>query len=83
MNLMQLLRSQKKENSAAIAKERLRIIVAHERIGRQANSFLPAMQEDILQVVRKYIDVQRDDIKINLDAVDDYTILEVNVHLPS
>ena len=41
------------------------------------------MQEDILQVVRKYIDVQRDDIKINLDAVDDYSILKSNVHLPS
>lgn len=82
MNIMQLFRSRKSEGSAAIAKERLRIIVAHERGSRNGRDFLPAMERDILKVVQKYISVQQECIDIKLDSQDGCSILEVNVQLP-
>lgn len=82
MNIMQLFRSRKAQGSAAIAKERLRIIVAHERGSRNGRDFLPAMERDILKVVQKYIAVQQECIDIKLDAQDGCSILEVNVQLP-
>ncbi len=83
MNIMQLFRSRKtEEGSAAIAKERLRIIVAHERGSRNGRDFLPAMERDILKVVQKYIAVQQECIDIKLDSQDGCSILEVNVQLP-
>lgn len=82
MNLLQLFRSQKPDNSAAIAKDRLQIIVAHERNNRGGREFLPAMKQDILEVVQKYIEVQQESIDIKLDSQDGCSILEVNVQLP-
>ena len=82
MNLMQFFRSRKEDNSAAIAKERLQIIVAHERNNRSGRDFLPEMERDILQVVQKYITIQKDCIDIKLDSHDGCSILEVNVQLP-
>ena len=82
MNIMQLFRTRKSEGSAAIAKERLKIIVAHQRGSRNGRDFLPAMERDILEVVQKYIVVQQECIDIKLDAQDGYSILEVNVQLP-
>ncbi len=82
MNIMQLFRSRKSVGSAAIAKERLRIIVAHERGSRNGRDFLPAMERDILKVVQKYISVQQECIDIKLDSQDGCSILEVNVQLP-
>lgn len=86
MNLMQLFRASnnndKSDSSASIAKERLQIIVSHERLNRGGHNFLPAMQQDILDVVRKYIAVSQDDINVRLDSEGDYSILEVNVQLP-
>ncbi|MDP0562881.1 MAG: cell division topological specificity factor MinE [Candidatus Endonucleobacter sp. (ex Gigantidas childressi)] len=70
------------DSSAAIAKERLQIIVAHERVNRKGHSFLPAMQEDILNVIRQYITVDQENINIRLDCEGDCSVLEVNVQLP-
>ena len=83
MSLMQLFHSRKEDSSAAIAKERLRIIVAHERSNRSGQDFLPAMEKDIIQVVQKYIEVQTDHIDIKLDSQNGCSILEVNVQLPN
>ncbi|WP_067520079.1 cell division topological specificity factor MinE [Endozoicomonas ascidiicola] len=83
MSLMQLFRTRKEDNSAAIAKERLRIIVAHERGSRNGRDFLPDMERDILEVIRKYVEVQQECIDIKLDSQDDCSILEVNVQLPN
>ncbi len=82
MSLLQLFRSGKEDNSAVVAKERLQIIVAHERISRDGHDFVPAMQQDILNVIQKYIQVHQEDICIKLDRDGDYSVLEVNVQLP-
>ena len=85
MNIRQLFRTQHKDDnsSASIAKERLQIIVAHERIQRNGQDFLPAMQKDILNVVRKYIIATEDSINVKLEQQESFSVLEVNVHLPA
>jgi cell division topological specificity factor len=70
------------QNTAAIAKERLQIIVAHER-GRQAHlDYLPLLQQELLEVVRKYVAIDNEQIKINVDKDGDYEVLELNITLP-
>lgn len=69
-------------NTAAIAKERLQIIVAHER-GCQAHlDYLPLLQQELLEVVRKYVAIDDEQIKINVDKDGDYEVLELNITLP-
>ncbi len=46
--------------SAPQAKERLQILLAHERAGRERPDYLALMQRDLLRVVGKYIDIDED-----------------------
>ncbi len=71
-----------KKNTASIAKERLQIIVAHERGKREQPDYLPQLQEEILAVIRKYVQVDQDQVQVQLDKNDDCSILELNVTLP-
>lgn len=71
-----------KKTSASVAKERLQIIVAHERLSRSAPDFLPMLQKDILDVIAKYIPIDQELIKVNLEREGDCDVLELNVTLP-
>lgn len=69
-------------DSAIIAKERLQIIVAHERSKREQPEYLADLQKDIMVVVRKYVDINTDDIEVQLEQNGDCAVLELNVTLP-
>ncbi len=73
-----------KKKTASVAKERLQIILAHERIGRNAGEpdYLPALQRDLLEVIGRYIKINPDDIKVQLDREDNLEVLEVKIELP-
>jgi cell division topological specificity factor len=71
----------KRNDSASIAKERLKIVLAHERAGRDAPDFLPLLQKEVLAVVAKYLEVTDDMIKIHLDKVGGTSVLEINVEM--
>jgi cell division topological specificity factor len=79
MSLLNFFR--KRTESASIAKERLQIVLAHERAGRNAPDFLPLLQREILAVVAKYLDVSDEMIKIHLEKVGETSMLEINVEL--
>ncbi len=71
------------KKTAAVAKERLQIIVAHERNLRDSPviEYLPMLQQELLEVVRKYIAIQDEDIKINIEKDGECEILELNITL--
>ncbi len=71
----------KKPATAAIAKERLQIVLAHERAGRDGPDFLPMLQKDVLAVVAKYVAVDDDKIRVALSKQGRASVLEINVEL--
>ncbi|MDX5299915.1 MAG: cell division topological specificity factor MinE, partial [Gammaproteobacteria bacterium] len=54
MSFFDYFRNRKNNNTAAVAKERLQIIVAHERTHRGQPDYLPQLQKELLDVIRKY-----------------------------
>lgn len=81
MRFLDFFRSNKK-TSANTAKDRLQIIVAQERMTRNGPDYLPMMKEELLLVVRKYIQVPDGAVKIRLDKDDNCEVLELNITLP-
>jgi cell division topological specificity factor len=73
-----------KKKTASVAKERLQIILAHERTGRNASKpdWLPALQRELIAVISKYVSVNPDDIQVDLKSQDNYDVLEVKIELP-
>lgn len=80
MKFLDFFRS-KRPSSASIAKERLQIIVSHERRRASTPDFLPCLQKDILEVVRKYIQINEDQIKLSVDRKGECEVLELNISL--
>ncbi len=81
MSLLDYFRSSKPK-SATVAKERLQILVAHERSGRGQPSYLPELQKELLEVIRKYVNVDQDAISVNFEQDEDQETLELNIILP-
>jgi cell division topological specificity factor len=69
-------------NSASLAKERLRIIVAQERAQRDAPDYLPTLRREILEVLKKYVNVDPDAIQVKLSQEGGHELLELSVALP-
>lgn len=83
MSLLDYFRSRIRPSSAHLAKERLQIIVAHERGGNDDEpDYLPAMRKDILQVISKYIAIDQEQVNVHFDDSNDCSILELNIALP-
>ena len=80
MNWLQFFRVQHK-SSAAIAKERLQVVVAHRR-RQDSHEFLPRLQKDLLEVIRKYVTVGDDAIRIDIERDGGLEVLELNIVLP-
>lgn len=71
-----------KPKTANVAKERLQIIIARERTGREGYDFLPALREELIAVISKYTKVSPEDITVSLDKQGNLEVLDVNVVLP-
>jgi cell division topological specificity factor len=69
--------------SASIAKERLQLVLAHERADRDSPDFLPRMQKELLAVVAKYIAIKEDMIRVSARKAGNASVLEINVEMPS
>ena len=82
MSFLSFLLGEKKK-SASVAKERLQIILAHERSGLgNRPDYLPDLQRDLVAVISKYVKISPDDIKVSLEKQDNLEVLEVKIELP-
>jgi cell division topological specificity factor len=71
-----------KASSASVAKERLQILVAHERSFKNQPSYLPQLQKELLDVIKKYVNVEQNAITVRLEQDEHQETLEVNIVLP-
>ena len=73
-----------KKSTASTAKNRLMVLVATDRPGRDGNgaAYLPKLREEILAVVRKYVQVADSSVEISLQKKDGMEVLEMDITLP-
>ncbi len=82
MSILDYLTRNRNKKSASVAKERLQIILAHEHLEADAPDYLPALKQELMAVISKYVNVDLGDVKVNLDREGGYDILELNITLP-
>ncbi len=69
--------------SADAARDRLQLIVVRDRAATgEGPDFLPMLQKDLIEVVRKYVDIADDKVSVDVDRKDNLSMLEVNIELP-
>jgi cell division topological specificity factor len=80
MNLFELFRSRK--TTAPVARDRLQVLLAHERSVVGKSDLLATLQEEILAVIAKHIAIDRDAVQIKLDRGASFSMLEIDVEVP-
>ena len=74
--------TQRQKNTANVAKSRLQILIQQERSMRGAPDYLPMLQRELLEVIRKYVNVDVDAVKVDLIKDGDNEVLDISVALP-
>lgn len=82
MSIFDFLKVRKKTPTASLAKERLQIIVAHERGQRDEPDYLPALQKELVAVISKYVKIDQEHVQVSLEDQGSCSILELNITLP-
>lgn len=81
MNILSLFG--KRDETASVAKNRLQILLAHERAVDGSDAMLISkLREDILEVVAKRIDIDPDAVRLEMDRSGDVTTLGIDIELP-
>jgi len=80
VNLLSLFR---RRDSAPVARERLQVLLAHERAFTGKSDLLITLQEEIIAVIAKHVAIERDRVQIKLDRGDPISTLEIDVEVPS
>ena len=81
MSFLSFLLGQKK-TSASVAKERLQLILINERGDGASPDYLPQLRKELIEVISRYVKINPDDLKVNLDRQDELEILEVKIEMP-
>lgn len=82
MGIFRFFQTAKEDQSAKVAKDRLQVLIAHERTGRNGPDYLPMLKQDILDVIKKYVNVGDDALSVQLESQDNCDVLELNITLP-
>tara|TARA_R110002096_G_scaffold13829_3_gene48658 strand:- start:59 stop:349 length:291 start_codon:yes stop_codon:yes gene_type:complete len=83
MSLLNFFRTKRSPGSAETARDRLQIVLAHERISRDGDDFLPRLQKELLEVIARYVSVDQNKAVVKLDRGDDVSTLEIEIELPT
>lgn len=79
MSIFQLFR---RRSTAPVARERLQILLAHERVGNNHSQLVAVLQEEILAVIAKHMQIDRDKVQVKLDRGNDVNTLEIDIEMP-
>ena len=82
MGIFDFFRNRSEDSSAQVAKERLQVLIAHERTSNSGPDYLPMLKQDILNVIKKYVAVGDDQVSVQFDSQDNCDVLELNITLP-
>ncbi|MBB3944281.1 cell division topological specificity factor [Rhizobium skierniewicense] len=78
MSIFNLFRKQK---SAPLARERLQVLLAHERNG-VGNELVALLREEILAVIAKHVQIDSDKVHVKMDSDEHMSLLEIDVEIP-
>jgi cell division topological specificity factor len=80
MSIFNLFR---RRNTAPVARERLQILLAHERVAGSQSQLVAVLQEEILAVIAKHMQIDRDKVVVKLDRGAEVSTLEIDIEMPA
>ena len=80
MNLLSLFQ---RRGTAPVARDRLQILLAHERSIAGGSDLVAILREEILAVIKKHVQVDSDKVQVKMDRGESVSMLEVEIQVPT
>ena len=80
MNLFNLIRRQP---TAPIARDRLQILLSHERTIAGGSDLVAVLREEILAVIKKHVQVDSEKVQVKMERGESVSMLEVDIEIPT
>ena len=71
----------RKKTSAPMARERLQVLLAHERAST-GSDLVSVLREEILAVIAKHVQLDADRVQVTMDRDEHVSVLEIEVEIP-
>ena len=81
MNLLRLIRG--RDTSAPVARERLQILLAHERAVIGRSKLVQVLREEILAAIAKHVTVERDKVQVKMEGGEGVSTLAIDIEIPA
>jgi cell division topological specificity factor len=72
----------RRRNTAPVARERLQILLAHERAIVGGSDLAAILREEILAVIAKHVQIDQDKVQVKLERGGSVSTLEIDVEMP-
>lgn len=73
----------KRSSSAPVARERLQILLAHERSPLGRSDLIASLKEEILAAISRHVALDPDKVQVKMDRGDAVSMLEIDVEIPN
>ena len=72
-----------RKSTAPVARERLQMLLAHERVAGSQSKLLAVLQEEILAVIARHMQIDRDKVVVKVDNGSEVSTLEIDIEMPA
>jgi cell division topological specificity factor len=83
MNLSNLLGLFRKQATAPVARDRLQILLSHERTIAGGSDLVAILREEILAVIKKHVNVDSEKVQVKMERGESVSMLEVDIEIPT
>ena len=80
---MSLLSFFNRKGSANVARDRLQILLAHERSATGRSDLVAVLREEIILAIRKHVSVEPDKVQVKMNPGRSVSTLEIGVEIPT
>ena len=80
MNLRVLL---KRDQSAPVARDRLQVLLDHERSVAGGSDLIAVLREEVLAVIKKHIPAEPESVQVRMDRGGVISVLEIEIEVPT
>jgi cell division topological specificity factor len=80
MNLLRFF--SRPQQSAPAARERLQVLLAHERASTGDSDLVTKLRDEILRVIAKHVQIDDDKVSVKMERGEQVSTLEVDIEIP-
>ncbi len=79
---MSLFQFFKPRDTAPVARERLQILLAHERVALGPRDLVAILRDELLATIKRHVEIDPEKLKVTMDRADAFSTLEIDVEIP-